>query len=199
MRIDSAWIQSGNGSNPSGRRPGIMDPMIDYENLWRHVTAARPHVDRYSGHGPDHWRRVERNGCILAARTGANITVVRLFALFHDSRRENDGWDPGHGQRGADFATSLRGQLFDLTDGDFNLLRTACIGHTDEHRHEDPTIGTCWDSDRLDLGRVGMIPDPAYMSTAFAAEIAAHGTIRPWIQLAGEFLESPDTHHHFRA
>jgi uncharacterized protein len=30
---------------------------------------------------------------------------------------------------------------------------------------EHPTIGTCWDADRLDLGRVGARPDPKYMST----------------------------------
>jgi uncharacterized protein len=135
---------------------------------------------------------------VLAAKTGANVTVVRLFALFHDCRRENDGWDPEHGLRGADFAISLRGKHFDLPDEHFELLYEACTGHTDGHHHENPTIGTCWDSDRLDLGRVGMIPDPAYMSTDFAAEIAAHGTIQPWIHLAGRFLDSPETHHHFR-
>jgi uncharacterized protein len=171
---------------------------IDFETLWQIVIAAPNHRDRYSVHGPDHWRRVERNGCILAARSGANINVVRLFALFHDSRRENDGWDPDHGKRGAELASSMRGRHFDLPDKDFELLHYACIWHTDEERHEDSTIGTCWDADRLDLGRVGMIPDPHYMSTSFGAEIAGHGTIQPWIHLAKAYLEDPMTHHHQR-
>lgn len=174
----------------------MSDP-IHFNELWRHVVSARPLGDAHSVHGPDHWRRVERNGCVLAARTGANITVVRLFALFHDCRRKNDGWDPEHGRRGADFAADLRGELFDLADTEFELLRAACIDHTDGHHHADVTIGTCWDSDRLDLGRVGMIPDPQYMSTSFGAEIAGHGSIRPWIHLAEEFLDSPETHHHY--
>ncbi|MBB5033033.1 HD domain-containing protein [Prosthecobacter vanneervenii] len=89
---------------------------IDFRRLWLAVTQAPHHRDPYSAHGPDHWRRVERNGCILAARTGAKVHVVRLFALFHDSRRENEGWDPGHGERGADFADTFRGHLFDLSD-----------------------------------------------------------------------------------
>ncbi len=171
---------------------------IDYENLWRMVIEAPNHRDQYSVHGPDHWRRVERNGCVLAFKTGANFNVVRLFALFHDSRRENDGWDPEHGKRGAEFAASFRGSAFTLSDEEFNLLHYACVWHTDSHSHEDPTIGTCWDADRLDLGRVGMIPDPAFMSTAFGAEIATHGVIQPWVHLAGAYLENPLTHHHHR-
>src|SRR6187401_521206 len=123
----------------------------DFDNLWRIVTEQF-HSPGYTVHGPDHWRRVERNGLLLATRTGADIAVVRLFALFHDSCRENDGWDEGHGARGADFAMSLRGTAFDLPDERFQLLHYACVWHTDNQHHDDPTIATCWDADRLDLG-----------------------------------------------
>jgi hypothetical protein len=37
---------------------------------------------------------------------------------------------------------------------------------------DDPTIGTCWDADRLDLVRVGTQSEPSYMSTEFGSEIA---------------------------
>jgi uncharacterized protein len=157
---------------------------IDFDHLWQFVSEAPNHRSPYTIHGPDHWHRVERNGVILASRTGARIEVVRLFALFHDSKRINECWDPGHGRRGATFAATLRGELFDLSDEDFDLLYRACEGHTDGHRHDDPTIGTCWDADRLDLGRCGMIPDAQYMSTVFGAEIANHGVIHPWLHLA---------------
>jgi uncharacterized protein len=80
----------------------------DFEKLWKLVSNQFHTVD-YSVHGPDHWRRVERNALLLATRTGANIEVVRLFAVFHDSRRLNDDWDPDHGKRGAEFAATLRG------------------------------------------------------------------------------------------
>jgi uncharacterized protein len=157
---------------------------IDFEKLWTLVMAEPSHRGKYSVHGPDHWRRVERNACILATRTGANLTVVRLFALFHDSRRVNEYHDPEHGKRGAEFAAKVRGDWFDLSGEEFDLLHHACVWHTDCDHHEDPTIGTCWDADRLDLGRVGMIPDPAYMSTPFGTEIATHGSIDPWLHLA---------------
>lgn len=156
---------------------------FDYEALWQTVLALPSHLSPYSVHGPDHWRRVERNALILSTRSGAIVPVVRLFALFHDSRRENDYHDPQHGARGADLAKSLRGQLYDLPDEHFELLRHACVWHTDADSHDNPTIATCWDADRLDLGRVGIVPDERYMSTALGKEIARYGSIDPWLPL----------------
>jgi uncharacterized protein len=153
----------------------------DFDHLW-HLVTGQFHAPGYSVHGLDHWRRVERNALLLATRTGADIAAVRLFALFHDSRRENDGWDDGHGARGAEYATSLRGTAYDLPDDRFELLHYACVWHTDGEHHDDPTIATCWDADRLDLGRVGVIPDPEFMSTDFGREIAAYGSIQPFLQ-----------------
>jgi len=119
-------------------------------------------------HGVAHWARVMENGRRLAEETGANVNIISLFAVFHDSRRINESIDPDHGQRGADFAVELRGNLFDLPDDDFNLLYRACAGHTDELTHPDITIQTCWDSDRLDLGRVGITPHPSRLCTKVA-------------------------------
>lgn len=152
----------------------------DFEALWKEVAAP---FSRHatSLHGPDHWRRVERNGLLLATRTGANVDVVRLFALFHDSRRLNDGWDPEHGARGAEFASRHRGKSFQLSDQDFQTLQYACIWHTEGVRHDDATIATCWDADRLDLGRVGIIPDPLRMCTDFGREIAAAGPLEQFL------------------
>lgn len=116
-------------------------------------------------HGVSHWARVLENGVRLCASTNANVEVVQLFALFHDSKRYNEGSDPDHGQRGADFAASLRGRLFDLPDEEFERLFRACAGHTHERTHPDITIQTCWDSDRLDLGRVGVMPHPSRLCT----------------------------------
>lgn len=130
-------------------------------------------LDQYTlpvqgAHGVTHWARVLENGLMLSTETGADVDVVTLFAVFHDSRRVNESWDPNHGQRGADFAAELRGPLFDLPDHAFKLLYRACVGHTHERTHPDPTIQTCWDSDRLDLGRVGITPRPSKLCTGAA-------------------------------
>ena len=43
-------------------------------------------------HGMEHWRRVERNGLLLATEY-VNVNVVRLFAYLHDHKGLSDGWD----------------------------------------------------------------------------------------------------------
>lgn len=136
----------------------------------------------YSDHGPHHWKRVEQNGLWLATQTGADTLVTRLFAWLHDAKRENECTDPDHGRRGAEYAISLRGKLFDLDDAAFESLVYACTWHTDGEFSNDPTIGTCWDADRPDLGRVGMIPSSKFMSTSFGKEVADAGSFHPFLE-----------------
>jgi uncharacterized protein len=145
------------------------------ENL-QELIASQFHSDSDSVHGPFHWMRVHQNGLWLSRRTGADPFVVSLFAWFHDSKRVNDYTDPNHGLRGADFALGLRGKMFDLEDADFELLMYACIWHMDKDFTDDITIGTCWDADRLDLGRVGAIPSAEFMNTDFGREVARAGS-----------------------
>lgn len=124
-------------------------------------------------HGCSHWLRVLENGRRLTSLTGANLKVVELFAVFHDSQRENEGFDPGHGQRGADFAADMRGRWFDVTDQEMDLLYQACALHTNGLTQADVTLQTCWDADRLDLGRVGIAPRIDRLCTLSAKEIVA--------------------------
>jgi uncharacterized protein len=134
------------------------------------IPVLRAVLDDYAlpldgDHGVAHWARVLENGLLLAAETGANVEVVSLFAVLHDSRRINEMTDPDHGPRAAEFAAAIRGTVFDLGDHEFKLLYRACHGHTSERTHFDVTIQTCWDSDRLDLGRVGITPHPSRLCT----------------------------------
>ena len=69
-----------------------------------------------------HWARVWTNGFKVAEVNGADQEIVKLFALFHDSRRVNEYTDPGHGERGGNFARELRGTLVHLDDDRFELL-----------------------------------------------------------------------------
>ena len=121
-------------------------------------------------HGLSHLARVWENGIHLAETTGANKKVVQLFAVFHDSRRLNENCDPEHGPRGALLAEMWRGKYYDLGDEEFDLLFTACSLHTQAKTHVERTIKTCFDADRLDLGRVGKIPDPKFLCTEAAKD-----------------------------
>jgi uncharacterized protein len=148
-------------------------PPIDFERLWRYVAEQFPLGER-SVHGPVHWRRVEKNGLKLAAATPAvDETVVRLFAVFHDSRRASEFTDHEHGLRGGELAQLLRGEYFYLSDARFAILFYACTWHERGRTSDDPTIGVCWDADRLDLPRVSIRPDPQLMSTATGKQMAA--------------------------
>lgn len=116
-------------------------------------------------HGVGHWARVLENGLRLAEVTGADVEVIQLFAVLHDSKRQNESSDLGHGVRGTEFASQLHGTIFDVTDAQFALLAQACADHTNGLTEADITIQTCWDADRLDLGRVGMQPEPTKLCT----------------------------------
>lgn len=131
-------------------------------------------------HGLPHWLRVERNGLYLAHAVGADTTVASFFALFHDARRINDGADPGHGARGARLAEEVfREGALPIDENQLELLTQACEHHTDETFSDDLTIGCCWDADRLDLPRVGNLPDPRYLNTEPARRIAGSGNYEP--------------------
>ncbi len=136
----------------------------DFNRVQRHAESVFV-LGPNSVHGPDHWKRVGEAGLALCKETGADKTVVRLFAIHHDSCRLDDGADPLHGPRAADMLGEIAGELFILEPDRLALLEYAIRHHTDGRTSYDPTIGACWDADRLDLGRVGTIPHPRYMST----------------------------------
>ncbi len=129
-------------------------------------------VDLNSIHGLAHWIRVERNGLFLAQASGVDVNVISCFALFHDACRLSDGSDFGHGARGAKLARHFfeNGRL-SLLEKQTEQLCQACEGHTDGQTHADPLIGACWDSDRLDLPRVGIVPSTRFMSTQKGKEL----------------------------
>ncbi len=124
-------------------------------------------------HGVVHWARVLENGQRIADANGADRLVVTLFALFHDARRVNENHDHGHGERGAEFAKSLRGTLVHLDEAQFAMLSEACRLHTDGLTVGRPTVQTCWDADRLDLGRVGIKPEPHLLCTDAGRDLLA--------------------------
>lgn len=142
------------------------------------VEAVIPHATLFSRrsrlHGPRHWRAVARNGARLCEATlEADPHVVTLFAALHDSCRDNDGRDAYHGRYAARMAASLRGELFEATDEQMELLSYALKRHADGEVTDDPTIGVCWDADRLDLPRCGIKPQARYLSTEAAKEMLA--------------------------
>lgn len=120
-------------------------------------------------HGLDHWFRVWKNAQMLfGSEPHADLEVVALYALFHDSMRMNDGKDEAHGYRGYKLWERfylMRNLGRFVSDRQSELLLEACTEHSNGRRTTDPTIALCWDADRLDLHRKGILPDARYMST----------------------------------
>jgi len=127
-------------------------------------------LNQQGTHGLPHWKRVRENGLFLAESTGADREAVELFAIFHDCRRFNEGRDPGHGARGAQLAKEMRGRWFEMDDEPFEHLLMACRAHTAGLTEAHPTVQTCWDADRLDLGRVGVTPRADRLCTEAAKD-----------------------------
>lgn len=132
-------------------------------------------------HGLDHWFRVWKNAQLLTGmEPSADLEVVALYALFHDSMRLNDGADPEHGYRGFKlwerfYLMRNLGQW--VSDRQTELLLEACTEHSSGRTSTDPTIAVCWDSDRLDLHRKGIWPDARLLSTQDAISLTMNRII----------------------
>lgn len=121
-------------------------------------------------HGAPHWSRVNLNGLLLADAENARKDVITLFAFLHDHMREHDDHDTEHGALAVENAKKLRNEYFKIDDTGFDLLCEAMLLHSNGVIHGDITVQCCYDADRLDLGRVGIRPDPRYLCTNTAKD-----------------------------
>jgi uncharacterized protein len=164
-------------------------PLPAFSKLLDAVLARATH--RHSAlHGEAHWRAVTYTALELAPRVpGADPLVGFLFGLIHDSQRVHDGGDPQHGPRAARLTQNLFGEgLLPISEPRLETLYQAVRDHTSGRWSDDPTIGLCWDADRLNLWRCNATPDPAYLSTAAAR---APETIRAHRTLPGQHTAWP--------
>ncbi|MGC6500649.1 MAG: hypothetical protein ACON4C_10680 [Henriciella sp.] len=121
-------------------------------------------------HGAPHWSRVRHNGLLLAEHHHVDTAVIQWFAFLHDLERHDDWEDPLHGHRAAKLAAEINADFMQLSTGQLDQLQAACRGHSDGDTEAEATVMVCWDADRLDLGRVGICPDPQYLCTDSAKQ-----------------------------
>lgn len=126
-------------------------------------------------HGKEHWKMVAEYGRFLAKHEKVDEHILILFAYFHDCMRHSDGTDPEHGPRAADYVMSFTPEQLGVSGKDQERLALACRHHTYECATNDLTIKACWDADRLDIGRVGVMIDPKKLFTRTAKKLAAGG------------------------
>lgn len=86
---------------------------------------------------------------------------------------ERDSIEPSFARREASVTTMLT-SVEEVSSGTQLTGRRRSAGfqaHTTGTRHPDVTVRTCWDSDRLDLWRVGTRPDPRFLTTELARKL----------------------------
>jgi uncharacterized protein len=76
-----------------------------------------------------------------------------------------------HGPRAEVYIRSIS-DFIPLFPEQFENLCIACRTHTTGTVPTNITIGTCWDADRLDIGRVGIQPNEEFMTNPEAKRIA---------------------------
>ena len=113
-----------------------------------HIILSEYELPWDGTHGVSHWARVLENGLRLAEETGADIDVVRLFAIFHDSQRINEGTDNGTGVV-YELAASPRQIVQAIGRSLPSAPMKPVVIAQDGMTEADITIQTCWDSDRL--------------------------------------------------
>ncbi len=122
-------------------------------------------------HGVEHWDRVAKFAQILYVE-GADMDVMQAFAYIHDAERRDNDYDIEHGKRASKLIDVIRHEeLSFLNDEQIAKLKRACELHNVERRTGDLTIDICFDADRMDLPRVGIMPLPQKMATKQGAEI----------------------------
>lgn len=133
-------------------------------------------LDLNGYHGLDHWLRVYNNCLSISKYYKINSEVFELFALLHDSKREDEDKDLLHGKRAALFIKDLiKYNKINLSKDDARRLIFACSNHTRSNKkaklYQDLVVQICFDADRLDIGRVGIVPEEQYFQTDYAKKI----------------------------
>ena len=130
-------------------------------------------------HGLRHWDKVAEYARIIAAYENLDEWFLLLFAYFHDCQRLNDWRDLEHGPRAAAYVMGWTPEAIKMSEEDQSRLAFACRHHTQEVPTDDKTIRACWDCDRLDIGRVGIVVNSRFLFTKTAKDIARKNKVHP--------------------
>ena len=155
----------------------------------RRFSANRWPMGMGETHGVEHWDRVAMFGRLLYQEV-ADMDVIMAFSYLHDSERKDNAEDIEHGIRASKLVDIIRySQLRDLSDEQIRKLKRACELHTVAHKTGDITIDICFDADRMDLLRVGIVPLPERMATIRGAELVSNPKYNDYYQEVFQLCE----------
>jgi uncharacterized protein len=121
------------------------------------AARARFSLPPDSPHSTGHWLRVLKYGRVFARDLQGDEALVIVAALSHDCCRSDDGFDPLHGHRAADWAAQHNGKLFAFDRQRMSTLRDMLRRHNDGgYVPTDPTAAAFTAADRADIDRDGV-------------------------------------------
>jgi len=156
-----------------------MSIFIPYQALLEEICDHYK-LNLYGAHGIEHWESVYANTQMLSEVYGVESKVFMLFALLHDSQRLDEDDDFEHGIRAAQKIQSYldTGKII-LDANDQKRLLYACANHTKANKNDplykDLIVQICLDADKLDIGRVGVIPEKSHFLTPHAQMLVEQG------------------------
>ena len=143
-----------------------IEDMPDRKRILFQSAVTQLGVDPFGLHGVLHWNAVFQNCLMLnPVATIVDEWFYWCFSCLHDCCREDEYVDPEHGQRAADI-------IEDTVTRFGNELHSAILDHSIGDVASTPLVNVCWDADRLELVRVNITPDPAFMCTEAGKEAA---------------------------
>ena len=100
--------------------------------------------------------------------------------MLHDSKRHDEFQDKHHGKRASEFVQILLAESsINLNEEDSSRLIYVCANHTySDKKHplfNDLIVQICFDSDRLDIDRVGYMVNTKYLATDYAKSLVTEG------------------------
>ncbi len=129
-------------------------------------------------HGPAHWQSVYRFGKMLYP--GIDKGVLFYFSVFHDFFKSNDFADKSHGKKALTAMPLIKENLkiwnkdkkahnsqieqlaFAFENHDCTIQEYASLTNP---LKDNKNVRACLDADKLDLGRVGIIPESKHLLT----------------------------------
>lgn len=148
------------------------DAIFKHQNVLE-IVRKEFRLDLYGIHGIDHWKRVFVNTQKLSSHYKIESDVFELFSILHDSQRLDEYTGIEHGKRAKKFTEKLINKnIINLYEDDQERLLYACENHTKPNKQHalfnDLIVQICLDSDKMDIGRIGVQPNEKYFLTDFA-------------------------------
>jgi MoaA/NifB/PqqE/SkfB family radical SAM enzyme len=169
-KVKPAAIIKTKGSDFKHKIGKIKNHKHSWGTVWEIIISN--YTKGGNNHGGDHIMRVVRNAEMLAKINcpGAIFNAIIAASLHDIGRIGKKEKNKTHALRGAEIAGKMLKKYFSDCDIDSEKIIYAIRHHSEGKVSNDPLIGTIWDADRLDLERVGIKINPAFLSTKAAKD-----------------------------